>query len=104
MPRTPPLPPELWDQIPPAVQAVLVVILDGYERRIAALEREVEELKGQVRRNSQNSSKPPSSDGPHVKRTPPKEPSGREPGGQPAHPGHRRALVPKRTGRPQTDV
>jgi len=34
--RTPPLPPELWDQIPPAVQAVLGVIIEGYERRVAA--------------------------------------------------------------------
>jgi transposase len=94
MQRTPPLPPELWDQIPPAVQAVLMVIIDGYERRITALEREVAELKEQVRRNSQNSSKPPSSDGPHVKRKPPKAPSGRKPGGQPGHPVHRRTLIP----------
>jgi transposase len=95
MPRTPPLPPELWDQIPPYVRAVLSVVFDGYEQRIARLEREVAELKEQVRRNSQNSSKPPSSDGPHVKRKPPKDPSGRKPGGQPGHPGHRRALVPR---------
>jgi len=86
MQRPPPLPPALWDQIPPAVQAVLMVIIDGYERRITALEREVAELKEHVRRNSQNSSKPPSSDGPHGKRRPPKEPSGRKPGGQPGHP------------------
>jgi transposase len=94
MPRTPPLPPELWEQIPPAVQALLLMIIEGYERRITALEREVAELKEQVRRTSQNSSKPPSSDGPHVKRQPPKAPSGRKPGGQPGHPVHRRALVP----------
>jgi hypothetical protein len=86
MQRTPPLPLELWDQIPPAVHPVLVVIIDGYERRITALEREVAGLKEQVWRNSQNSSKPPSSDGLHVKRKLPKEPSGRKPGGQPGHP------------------
>jgi transposase len=94
MPHTPPLPPELWDQIPPAVQAVLVVLIDGYERRITALERTVAELQEQLRRTSQNSSKPPSSDGPHVKRKPPQAPSGRKPGGQPGHPGHRRTLIP----------
>ena len=93
MQRTPPLPPELWDQIPPMVQTALSVIMERAERRIVMLEREVAELKEQLRRNSQNSSKPPSSDGPHVKRKPPKEPSGRNPGGQPGHPVHRRALV-----------
>src|SRR5215510_14400139 len=94
MQHTPPLPTELWEQIPPVVQAALMVIIDGYERRVGALEREVVELKEQLRRNSHNSSKPPSTDGPHVKRTPPKEPSGRKPGGQAGHPGHRRAMVP----------
>jgi hypothetical protein len=44
MQRTPPLPPELWGQIPPAVQAALVVLIDGYERRVTALERAVVEL------------------------------------------------------------
>src|SRR5881296_2235075 len=94
MPRTPPLPPQLWDQIPPAVQAALLVIIEGYERRVTVLERAVAELKEQARRNSQNSSKPPSTDGPHVKRRPPRVPSGRKPGGQPGHPRHRRVLVP----------
>ncbi len=94
MPRTPPLPLELWDQIPPVVQAALLVIMEEAKRRIATLECAVAELKEQLRRNSQNSSKPPSSDEPHVNRKPPKEPSGRKPGGQPGHPRHRRALVP----------
>src|SRR5262245_39863168 len=100
--RTPPLPPELWEQVPPAVQAALRVIIDGYERRVAALERAVAELKEQVRRPSQNSSKPPTSDGPHLKRKPPKEPSGRKPGGQPGHPIHRRAFF--RSARSVTEV
>src|SRR5713101_5943746 len=94
MHRSPPLPPELWAQIPAPAQAALSMIIDGYERRIVRLEREVAEVREQLRRNSQNSSKPPSSDGPHVKRKPPKEPSGRKPGGQPGHPVHRRTLMP----------
>jgi len=94
MHRSPPLPPELWAQIPAPAQAALWMIIDGYERRIVRLEREVAEVREQLRRNSQNSSKPPSSDGPHVKRKPPKEPSGRKPGGQPGHPVHRRTLMP----------
>jgi hypothetical protein len=94
MPRTPPLPPELWDQIPPVIQSLLLLIIEGYERRITALEREVAVLKEQAQRNSQNSSKPQSSDGPHVKRKPPQAPSGRKRGGQPGHPLHRRTWIP----------
>jgi hypothetical protein len=60
MQRTPPLLPELWDQIPPMGQTALLAIMEVAERRIALLEREVAELKEQ-RRNSQNSSQPPSS-------------------------------------------
>jgi transposase len=101
MRREPPLPPELWDRVPPEIQAALWVVVGGYERRIAALEAEVTELKGEVRelreklgQTSQNSSRPPSSDGPHVKRKPPRAPSGRKRGGQPGHPVHQRALLP----------
>ncbi len=58
------------------------------------LEAEVAELKAQRNQNSQNSSQPPSSDGPHVKRKPPRPSSGRRRGGQPGHPAHHRTLVP----------
>ena len=94
MGRTPPIPAELWEQIPPHVQAVLWVVWDGYEARIANLEAEVVELKARLNQSSQNSSKPPSSDGPHVKRKPPRSSSGRRRGGQPGHPAHHRTLVP----------
>src|SRR6266496_1603004 len=94
MNREPPLPPELWDRIPPESQAAIWVLRDGYERRIATLEAEVAELKERLNRNSQNSSQPPSSDGPQVKRKPPRPPSGRSRGGQPDHPWHPRTLVP----------
>src|ERR1051326_5707040 len=101
MSQTPPIPPELWEQLPPHVRAVVAVILHAQAQRITALETQVVELQKQGRvlrerlsHNSQNSSKPPSSDGPHVKRKPPKEPSGRKPGGPPGHPVPRRALVP----------
>ena len=30
--RTPPIPPELWEQIRPHVRAVLEVVFEGYER------------------------------------------------------------------------
>jgi transposase len=54
----------------------------------------VEDLRRSLGRNSQNSSKPPSSDPPHLKLGPGKKPSGRKPGGQPGHRGKRRELLP----------
>jgi transposase len=94
MEKKPPLPAELWDQIPFPVQAAIWVLVEGYEQRIAALEAEVAELKERLNQNSQNSSRPPSSDLPTVKRRPPQASSGRKPGAQPGHTRHERALVP----------
>lgn len=88
------VPVEVWEQAPEAVQVVMGAMVEYYEQRIAQLEAEVREVTARLNQNSQNSSKPPSSDGPHVKRKPPKPPSGRKPGGQPGHTPHQRALVP----------
>ena len=85
---------ELWDQIPPAVQAALLVAFQQYEKRIAQLEQRVRELEQRLNQNSSNSSRPPSSDAPTVKRAPPKPPSGRSRGGQPGHLFHPRPLLP----------
>ena len=94
MERTPPIPIELWEQIPLHVQAVLWEVFDRYEARIAKREAEVAESKVQSNQNSQNSSKPPSSDGLHVKRKPPRPASGRKRGGQPGPRAHHRTVVP----------
>ena len=88
------VPLEVWEQSPEPVQIVMQAMVEYYEQRITQLEAEVRELTARLNQNSQNSSKPPSSDGPHVKRKPPKPPSGRKSGGQPDHPPHQRALVP----------
>jgi transposase len=63
--------------------------------QIAQLRTEVAELKRQLGQNSQNSSKPPSSDSPFAKPAPKslRRKSGRKPGGQPGHPGATLALV-----------
>jgi transposase len=87
------VPVEVWEQALEPVQVVMNAMVEYYEQRIAKLEAEVQELTARLNQNSQNSSKPPSSDGPHVKRKPPKPPSGRKPGGQPGHSPHQRALV-----------
>ena len=62
---------------------------------IEALRAEVAELKRQLGMNSQNSSKPPSSDSPFDKPAPKslRRKSGRKPGGQPGHPGSTLAMV-----------
>src|SRR5215211_8291515 len=81
---TPPsLPSEVFDALPPAVQAY-----------IRYLEARLADLEARLGQTSANSSKPPSSDPPHVKPAPPRTPSGRRRGGQPGHPRHTRPELP----------
>jgi transposase len=94
MGKEPPIPKELWDQIPPAAQAALLLVFQEYEQRIAQLEQRVRELEQRLAQNSSNSSRPPSSDAPAVKRAPPKPSSGRSRGGQHGHPLHARPVLP----------
>jgi transposase len=69
--------------------------------RIEQLEAEVADLKRRLGQDSQNSSRPPSSDSPFVKPAPKslRRKSGRKPGGQPGHPGSTLALVDNPTKR-----
>src|SRR5271165_1380814 len=61
-------------------------VIATYEQVIAQLEARLIELERQLRQDSHNSSKPPSSDG--MKRQHRQRPkSARKPGGQPEHPG-----------------
>src|SRR5512143_658055 len=82
-----PLPQDVWDTIPAEAQAAVLALVRSLEQRIAALEE-------RLNKNSTNSSKPPSSDSPSVKRRPPSPPSGKNRGGQPGHLRRVRALVP----------
>jgi transposase len=59
----PPIPDELWQQIPPTAQAAILALIQQYEQRLA-------ELEARLNQNSTNSSKPPSSDPPSLKRYP----------------------------------
>lgn len=86
-----PVPVEVWVTFPPAAQAVILLLM----ARIDALEE-------QLRANSTNSSKPPSTDPPGTpkRRT---GSSGRRPGGQPGHKGHSRSLLPAEKVTTQVD-
>lgn len=72
-----------------------LVLVDALRGRILELETLVADLREKLRTGSSNSSKPPSSD-PPWKKTGRKvrEKSGKQRGGQPGHPGHRRELLP----------
>jgi transposase len=83
----PPLPQPLWDQLSPEAQAAVSVLVQSFERRIADLEE-------RLNKNSTNSSKPPSSDPPSVKRRPPSPASGKKRGGQSGHARHARPPAP----------
>lgn len=58
------------------------------------LQARVAELEARLAQNSQNSSRPPSSDPPSAPPRSPRVPSGRRPGAQPNHPKHERDLLP----------
>jgi len=80
-----------WAQTPPAVQEFVLALV----ARVRELEAEVSALREQVNRNSRNSSKPPSSDGPGVPPKPRQRAKGkRKRGGQAGHKGTTRKLVP----------
>jgi uncharacterized protein DUF6444 len=77
-----PLPPAIWAATPCAARAL-----------IFAQRERIRELEARLGQTSANSSRPPSSDPPHI---PPKrdvKSSGRKRGGQPGHHGAYRALL-----------
>ena len=82
---------EEWARTPAAVQELVLSLV----ARVQALEAEIAKLREQVHRNSRNSSKPPSSDGPDMSPQPGRQGKGeRKRGGQPGHKGTTRKLVP----------
>lgn len=87
-------------QAPKTLEEALIVIAERdativkLQQTIVGLEERLAKLEAKLNQNSQNSSKPPSSDGPLVKLPPKKPPTGRKPGGQPGHKGSHRELLP----------
>jgi transposase len=68
--------------------------LDAALSRIVKLETQVGDLCDQLRRNSSNSSTPPSANPLNAPKPPAKTPTGKKRGGQPGHPGHHRLRLP----------
>lgn len=95
----PPITPEQIAALPPDFQALLLAVIDHYEKRIASLEAELAAVKNElagVKKTPRNSSLPPSTEHPHAKppRDHEKKGSGKKRGGQAGHPRHERALIP----------
>ena len=93
----PPLPPDIWDPLPAAAQALILALqaqVVALQAEVAALHAERRELHARLGQDSTNSSRPPSADPPRVphKRRP--APTGRRRGAQPGHPGRFRSLLP----------
>jgi transposase len=84
----------LWSRIPEDVREALALLLEAQRERIALLEERVALLEARTAQDSSNSHKPPSSDPPSAPALAKKKPTGRKPGGQPGHKGHRRQRLP----------
>ncbi|HBY93934.1 MAG TPA: IS66 family transposase [Chloroflexi bacterium] len=103
LPELPPLASHVRDQLPPEAQAYIWALeqqvvslraqVASFQAQVASQQEQIERLQAQVNKNSQNSSRPPSSDPPSAPPRPKRDKSGRKRGAQPGHEGQRRALV-----------
>lgn len=76
-------------QLPQSIQLVVKMVVEFFEQRLAQKDLRIKELEDQLSKNSQNSSKPPSSDTPYDKPAPKsrREKTGKSVGGQKGHRG-----------------
>ena len=97
MTMPPPLPEQVFASLPAAAQLYIRQIeafAAQLSAQVTALTTRVAQLEARLGQNSSNSSRPPSSDGPQVKRGVPRPPSQRSRGGQKGHPKHERVILP----------
>jgi len=98
-----PFPPEAWERTPPSVQAAFLALaatVRQLQSQVTQLQAQVDDLTRRLGQNSQNSSRPPSSDSLAQKEQRKKsrrerrqESAARKRGGQPGHPGHGSKLL-----------
>jgi transposase len=87
---------EDWNNTPEPVKAYIVHLEDLIKQLIKRqdeLEKRTEKLEAQSKMNSQNSSKPPSSDSPFKRPKREKKKSKRKRGAQKGHKGHRQQML-----------
>jgi hypothetical protein len=87
---------EEWARTPESVKQVLAYLtkeVETLKQRVESLEQENRYLREQLKGNSSNTSKPPSSDSQSFKGEKKQNLSGKKRGGQKGHPGHRRELI-----------
>src|SRR5438067_13143620 len=80
----------------PLVEALVALSarLEAQDAQLAALAERVEELEQRLKRDSRNSSLPPSHDPPWLGKRGRSRGTGRKQGAQPGHVGHGRSLFP----------
>ena len=100
-----------WDATPNRVQTLVYTLqaaveemqqvvpqlqkqIEQQQKQVEQQQKRINQLEEQVGKTSHNSSKPPSSDPPNVKKPPPKAKGKRKRGGQPGHKGRGRKLKP----------
>jgi transposase len=85
-----------WLTTPQAVRDYIVYLektIFQMQQHLGQLEKRTQKLEVQTKMNSQNSSKPPSSDSPFNKKKKKKKKSKRKRGGQKGHKGHQRQML-----------
>jgi transposase len=88
---------EDWEASPVSIQQAVLrlwIVLQQLQTEVQQLRQDYQHLQEQLGKNSQNSSKPPSTDPPKAPKYPPKERTGRAAGGQQGHGNTNRPLVP----------
>lgn len=88
---------EFFASLPEVAQVYvrqLEIFAHQLSKQVVALTAGVAMLEAKLGQDSSNSSRPPSSDGPQVKRGVPRQPSQRRRGGQKGHTKHERVILP----------